>query len=122
MLTTQEIYERAVRGLDGQGWKKSVDEVGSCMYRGINGLKCAVGHIIDDDIAKEWDNGEEFSGVSGLSDSTLADAGLPPASRPLLGAMQIAHDRSHGPEDMYQKMHVLAERFDVTWPEDCKEV
>ena len=47
-MNKQLIFDTAVNGIRKQG-KRSVDDIGRCMYRGPNGCKCAVGHMIPDD-------------------------------------------------------------------------
>lgn len=41
-LTAQELYDRALFGIRRQEYE-------SCRYRGDNGLKCTLGHAIDDE-------------------------------------------------------------------------
>ena len=47
-LTKQDIFNTAANGLLKQG-KKSMDR-SSCMYRGQNGLKCAIGMLMPDNL------------------------------------------------------------------------
>lgn len=42
---------------------KSVNKYGACMYRGLNGLKCAAGALISDE---EYDPKMENMGISGV--------------------------------------------------------
>ena len=46
-LTEQETFEKVVRHLFTQG-KRAVNREGLCMYRGPDGLKCAIGCLIPD--------------------------------------------------------------------------
>jgi hypothetical protein len=49
-VTKQEIFNKVWLGLNGQNWKRSVDnKTECCVYRGPGGLKCAVGHLISDE-------------------------------------------------------------------------
>jgi hypothetical protein len=49
-LTKQEIFTKAYAGLKSQGFERSTGgRRGACMYRGENGMKCAVGWPIPDD-------------------------------------------------------------------------
>lgn len=43
-----ELFGKVVDGIIGQGCKVSVDEEGTCLYRGPNNTKCAAGQIIPD--------------------------------------------------------------------------
>ncbi len=47
-LTTQEMFDRAARGILAQG-EASMTADGDCRYRGPGQLRCAVGWILDDD-------------------------------------------------------------------------
>jgi hypothetical protein len=44
----QRWFVRAVNGLAGQGFKRSMSPTNGCLYRGPNGTKCAIGHLIRD--------------------------------------------------------------------------
>lgn len=46
-VTTQDLFDRVVNHLLAQNCQ-SVATDGTCTYRGENGLKCAVGCLIDD--------------------------------------------------------------------------
>lgn len=48
-MTPQEAFDIAAKGIQAQGGR-SVDEDDVCLYRGPNGCKCAVGHLIPDDL------------------------------------------------------------------------
>lgn len=50
MSTNQEIYDEVVTFLVKQG--KRASGQGSCMYRTENGLKCAIGCLIPDELYK----------------------------------------------------------------------
>ena len=49
-----KILDIVMKGLSEQNWQKSVkvltDGIPSCQYRGDNGLKCALGHLIPDSV------------------------------------------------------------------------
>lgn len=49
MNNTQEAFNRAVAGVIKQG-RPSVDAAGRCLYRGPDGLRCAVGWLIPDEL------------------------------------------------------------------------
>ena len=54
-LTQQQAFELAFAALWKQNERCLVD--GVCRYRGTDGTKCAVGHLIpDEDYEPEWDN------------------------------------------------------------------
>lgn len=48
-MEKQEIFDKVYDALLKQG-VASIDSNGSCMYRGPNGTKCAIGHLIPDEL------------------------------------------------------------------------
>jgi hypothetical protein len=48
-MNKQEIFNKVYLGLKGQSFVKSTDLAGNCKYRGANGTKCAIGHLIPDE-------------------------------------------------------------------------
>lgn len=48
-MTNQELFDKVVRAIVKQG-RGSINSEGLCVYRGPDGLKCAVGHIIPDEL------------------------------------------------------------------------
>ena len=48
MRTAQELFNEVVSHLRKQK-KQSLSQHGYCMYRGEDGLKCAIGHLIPDE-------------------------------------------------------------------------
>jgi len=47
--TKQEVFDTVVSALIKQG-HPSIDTSGGCLYRGPDGLKCAIGHLIPDNV------------------------------------------------------------------------
>lgn len=63
-LTPVELVRKMLTGLAGQNWKQSTTtggKYGGCAYRGGDGLKCAVGHLIPDDEYREEMDGAACS-------------------------------------------------------------
>ncbi len=48
-MTKQEIFDKVKAHLLAQG-KRAVNGDGNCMYRGMDGTKCAVGCLIPDEL------------------------------------------------------------------------
>lgn len=97
-MTPQEIFDKAALGVLKQGRRSTNGNIGGnerCMYRGEGGLKCAVGHLIDDDdLAREMDAFGAIAVV--LSDAELR-AKMPEwfvREQSLLGSLQDVHDRN----------------------------
>lgn len=117
-MTLQEFFDQAVGGVIRQG-RRSVAENGKCLYRGPNGLKCAVGHCIsDDEYDPLWDqdNGMGVWYISRevryWSDDQVQLAGL----------LQEAHDDlSDGPyfvKHFHAECKGLAQQFGLV----CKSI
>lgn len=84
-LTEQEIFNQVSNHLLTQN-AKSIDEVGNCLYRGLNDCKCAIGCLIKDD---KYDTTLEGKNVACLTRENL----LPVERVMLLAALQSIHDR-----------------------------
>lgn len=118
-MDKQEIFNKVFLGLKSQEFRQSVNEHNVCQYRGEDGLKCAVGHLIPDEIyIKEWDE-----------HTTLADS-LPPdvydsmgiradfgASVDFLMELQNIHDNYDVPERMEENYRQFALAQGLTVPE-----
>lgn len=106
--TKQEIFDLAFNGLRAQGFRQSAEE-GGCLYRGPDGLKCAIGHCIADSDYRSHFEGErkdafEAAGVSGPLFAFACE-------------LQRAHDLSHGPKNMEHQLRGFAEEHNLTIPE-----
>lgn len=89
-MTPQEIFDTAVSGVIAQG-RPGMDKL-NCKYRGEGGLKCAVGFLLEDEIAIKLDSCEMPS-VCDWTHGMFEE--VPPyfwENRELLGALQKAHD------------------------------
>ena len=119
MLTNQEIFDKALFGIRGQGYQRSVSDFG-CAYRGHNGLKCAVGHCIDDETAMLWD--EKFKYHNGLDYIYMVDFGtfkkhFEPYQINLLAFLQTAHDciLRDSVKDFETNMKHIAQMFGLVY-------
>jgi hypothetical protein len=87
-FTPQELFDKAYLGLVAQG-KRSYEN--GCKYRTKDGLKCAVGFLIDDKTAEEWDNFGSIDQVKCHIDrEDLPDWLF--TNSPMLQRIQQAHD------------------------------
>lgn len=105
----QKAFNKAYRGLKKQGFEQSLNEDGeTCMYRGIDGRRCAAGWIIPD---SKYHKGMEFHVVAALDTSLFggADEGF-------VEELQSAHDISDCPSDMRKRLVSLADRRGLTVP------
>ena len=91
-MTEQEIFTRVYLGLKSQGFERSMAKMSrassQCAYRGDNGLKCSIGHLLSDE---EYRLEMESKDVRGLFNEGL----LPPRLRDhveFLSELQSIHD------------------------------
>ncbi len=92
-MTSQEIFDTSVTALLKQG-RRSVKPSGYCMFRGPNGTKCAVGHLIpDDDYDPRMD---QTLGEDGLGNSYTLElvAQKLETGQSFLFGLQRCHDKS----------------------------
>lgn len=86
-LTRQQIFDTVLARLREQG-RASVNERGHCAYRGENGAKCAVGHLMPDDkFDPEWEGS-----VYDLPDEAFEAMGVSGDDLGFLLHLQKAHD------------------------------
>ncbi len=107
-MTTQEAFETMVRHLRKQG-KKSRNAMGACLYRGPNGLRCAVGCLIPDDQYTRSIEGKPAD-FAARDVPALSDIG--PA---LLCEMQSVHD-DLAVSEWEECFEELAQVFKLTLP------
>ena len=89
-MTNQELFTRVKNHLLKQR-AKSIDYTGSCMYRGENGLKCALGCLIPEKKYKLEFEGEGPSKDSG-NDAIRKACGLRKNQIDLAISLQCIHD------------------------------
>lgn len=110
-MTDQELFDKVAKHLLTQkirsvGLYSKGAPVMQCMYRGPNGLKCAVGCIIPDEL---YDPSFEGKAINSLKISNaLIDAGIVSEGQILLLAeLQSLHDVS-SPNNWDHQLRVLA--------------
>ena len=110
-MTKQETFDLVVNGLREQG-RKSLGPDGDCAYRSCDGLKCAVGMIIPDEL---YDEGMEGIGVGMLAREFPS---LMPTVSPnidILEHLQSIHDFS--PVEQWESdFKALAAEHGLTYP------
>jgi hypothetical protein len=114
----QEIFDTAYKGLAAQGFVRSQDSGGNCMYRGGGGRKCAIGHLIPDEKYRH-----ELEDLTPSSESVRTAAGLIKADEQFAYNLQVAHDSDYGgdasdtPADMKDRLAEFAEQYGLTIPQ-----
>lgn len=102
----QTLFNSMWIGLNRQGWEQSLDG-DCCSYRGEGGLKCAIGHCIDNKTATDWGT---------LAIYEIADSlGLSNKRKQFLLDCQVAHDINKG-LNMKNRFQDIAAEYNLTIP------
>src|ERR1700690_1533902 len=109
-MTNEEVFRVVYTGLRKQGFERSLDSRGDyCMYRGLNGKKCAVGMLIPDD---RYDS--RFEKRSYLSLRTEpGGVGFDVKDVEFLNILQAIHDTSDEPGRMRMRLLDVAYMNDI---------
>lgn len=115
--TRQEIFDIAWNGLKAQGFARSaVENEYGCLYRGPNGLRCAIGHCISDEEYREVFEGTGISTDNGYSLRKAARISTDDLG--FAGDLQAAHDENPAPDAMKEALLDLALRYSLTVPSE----
>lgn len=119
-LAAQTIFNRVVRHLNRQG-KKSQHKIGysdKCLYRGPNGLACAVGGILPDRLYCDKIEGAAVDGLFNPNNTRYN----PPIvkyfgekNKKLLFSLQSCHD-SYEPFLWLVRLKEIGSQFQLVWP------
>lgn len=119
----QELFDRAVQGILTQGCPSFLVEKsygipsGGCAYRGVNGSKCAIGHLLTDEQIKEYNikegsSPEEFP--SKLISEFIPDMSCC-AVLEFMMDLQNMHDKSTSSNDFLKEFRIQADDFAEKW-------
>lgn len=108
-MNNQEAFNKMVRHLRSQK-ERSIAKDGVCLYRGSNGLKCAVGALIPDN-----EYTPEFEEVNAANVATKCPS-LYGINHSLLHDMQYLHDNTDVKE-WENGFKDIAEDFDLYVPQ-----
>lgn len=117
----QQIFDFVFEKINEQG-RTSSNEDGGCEYRGSDGRKCAIGHLMRDD---EYHDYYEGIGIcyDNFQNPVARWAGDKGFDLEFLSSLQDAHDsiiiRDHGRRDMEQwktKMTSVALKYGLEAP------
>ena len=89
-MTPQEMFDTAYLMIIQQGQKSNTPN--GCKYRGPSGLKCAIGHMIPDDLAKAWDDRTNSSITQIRATPKYPIPDFLKENRKLAADIQSAHD------------------------------
>ncbi len=104
-MTKQQLFDRVAAHLIRQ--QEQSRHSGGCLYRGPNGLRCAVGVLIPDGLYHE---SFEQSFVPALPAAVLAEIGLVGEALETARALQAIHDNEH-PQDWPATLIAFAEEW-----------
>jgi hypothetical protein len=109
----QEVFDRIARHLLRQGQKSKKADSNACLYRGPEGLKCAVGILIPDTLYSE--KLEDRMVTDSRVWEALEKAGIVRSRdmEALLVCLQVVHD-SYRPVNWRAELREVAERFDLS--------
>ena len=117
-MNKQEIFDRAVCGVYSQG-KKSIsgEKFGQvCAYRGNNGLKCAIGHIITDEQIEKY-KVDNSSSIDSFSEELIEVICSDDDAEEFLIQLQDAHDAASTSldfkTDFLSRANFVATRFNL---------
>lgn len=104
ILTKQQVFDKVVAGMAAQNWVKSLNASGGCSFRGANGTKCAVGHILPDHLV--------FSALNSFGSVLNMIPGMDKNEHyGLLRSLMQAHDGSHDASEMKRSFVNVANHY-----------
>lgn len=122
----QALFDRAVKGLASQGFEPSFLPGGdTCAYRGEDGKRCAVGHLMPDEAYRPEMEGRNIRDlVEDMGFDLTRLAGAPPALgeaeqgelADFLLFLQGCHDAAYRPGTMRNELRDFAEEHGLTLP------
>lgn len=116
MRTAQQLFDTAVGALLAQG-VRSFDD-GMCRYRGPDGTKCAVGHLIPDEVYDEAMESKHVLAVLNrnpqMAEHLHASDRPETFTRPMLRDMQKVHD-DVPPENWKRSYMEVAKDYKLEW-------
>lgn len=117
MMDRQAILNTAYLGLAGQGFRVSLDDGEGCAYRGIDGLKCAIGHCIPDDRYSPDLEGNRAYARRIVRALWFAPDDLSIQDKSFLDGLQHAHDEANDQNPMRGRLEAFAKDYGLTIPD-----
>lgn len=111
---TQELFNKIYLGLKSQNFEKSAiyeNDNLRCLYRGPNGLKCAVGFLVTDE---KYNESIEHMSPCDLIAKKIVE--LSDIHIIFLREMQSIHDNACDPEDMRLELESYAKDLGLVIP------
>jgi len=119
MSLIQKLFDKAVTHLLTQ-MAQSISDDGRCVYRGPNGLKCAIGALLDDawydaDTLEYLSIGARYVQTAVAQSQGFDLSTLEEEDWIILRAVQNIHD-TYLPDGWKDKLTALAEEHNLTMP------
>jgi hypothetical protein len=121
-MDNQTAFDIAYKGIIAQGGPSVMLKGGetACLYRGENGRKCAIGHLIPDEMYTSDMDGEYSSLECAIQDSEIV------IDFEFALDLQTVHDSLSRSENFIEEFKVgmagLAAQYNLKVPEDGPEV
>lgn len=119
-LTSQKIFDIVAGHLIEQGQRSLSKDEHICAYRGDEGLMCAVGVLIPDELYKSEMEGKAILELTGLNWTFGLD--YLAEHRALVQRLQTVHDMPHTwatPGLLQERLREVAQEFDLE-PTQCQ--
>lgn len=105
MMEAQEIFNIVARHLLKQ-WKKSIDGLGTCLYRSPDGSKCAIGCLMPDNLYRPEFEGRAITELPRV----VLQAISKPSMTGFLYNLQNLHDE-YAVETWPRQLRLFAEHY-----------
>jgi hypothetical protein len=114
-MNKQQIFDKVYQGLASQNFRQSSSAGGRCLYRGPDGLKCAIGWLIPDD---EYHESFEKLPIIGIAKQSQATCKImeSPVNFEFSNELQLAHDHIES-QGIRQNLEFMARKHNLTIPE-----
>ena len=119
MMTRQEMLRTAAEGLAAQGFTRARSEGGTCVFRGVKGAKCAVGHIVSDELlqkARDIDDTTMDPRTDTLLELMRSEGLIAADDKKFLSGLQRVHDTAETPDQMKYGLKLFASFNDLGIP------
>lgn len=115
----QRLFDNAWNGLKSQGFERSVNDMETCVYRGVGGRKCALGWSISDDKYTPDMDSRDVENASARTDAVLAACGVSTDFDmcTFTAKLQRCHDNAYFHDEMKYRLRNFADRNGLVVPE-----
>ena len=118
----QDAFDKVLKAIRKQNYQRSATKVGSCKYRGPNGLRCAAGHLIPNNLYRKSMEGKTIN--SRIINMPTIGEYFKNVNSDLLSDLQSAHDRDlkYGENNWETGMKQIAKEYNLVYTEPSKEI